>query len=74
MSGKRPFWKREKEYSKIVAVINEETPKPDDHCNLPKTDSLWLLLERCWRVDPEARPSIDMVLQEVINLRSADAM
>lgn len=65
MSGEGPFWKREKECAKIVAVINEETPKPEDHYKLPKTDSLWLLLERCWRVDPGARPSIDMVLQEL---------
>ncbi|KIO22948.1 hypothetical protein M407DRAFT_78666, partial [Tulasnella calospora MUT 4182] len=65
-SGKRPFWKKTKECSKIVAVLHNETPTPEDHCNLPKTDSLWSLLERCWKVDPEARPSIKMVLQEVI--------
>ncbi|KAG9042371.1 hypothetical protein FS837_010953 [Tulasnella sp. UAMH 9824] len=65
MSGKGPFWKRENDVARIVAIISNNTPQPEDHCNLSKTDSLWPLLERCWRVDPEARPSIDIVLQEL---------
>ncbi|KAG8896126.1 hypothetical protein FRC00_006430, partial [Tulasnella sp. 408] len=63
MSGKNPLWKKKNDAVRIAAVCQDETPQPRDHRLLPETDILWDLLKDCWIPEPEARPSINAVLQ-----------
>ncbi|KIO18817.1 hypothetical protein M407DRAFT_31531, partial [Tulasnella calospora MUT 4182] len=40
-------------------------PDPADHPRLPEDDPLWDLLRECWSQSPEARPTINTVLQKL---------
>lgn len=67
MSGEEPFGKKKNDAARITAICLGETFKPADHLGLPEADSLWGLLNKCWSVDPEARPTIETVVKEVRN-------
>ncbi|KAG8928867.1 hypothetical protein FRC01_005261 [Tulasnella sp. 417] len=75
MSGKGPFYKKTIAAAIIIAISYDETPSPRDHEKLPEEDSLWDLLRRSWDPEPEQRPSMAQVVQELeseIQTRSAD--
>lgn len=65
MSGEEPFGKKKNDAARITAICLGETFKPADHLGLPEADSLWGLLNKCWSVDPEARPTIETVVKEL---------
>ncbi|KIO20911.1 hypothetical protein M407DRAFT_81035, partial [Tulasnella calospora MUT 4182] len=65
MSGKNPLWQRRNDIVRMVAVCSGETPRPADHPLLPEIDPLWNLLNKCWSAEPEDRPSMKHVLQQV---------
>ncbi|KAG8898697.1 hypothetical protein FRC01_010805 [Tulasnella sp. 417] len=65
MSGRNPFWRRKNDCARIVAILGDQIPSPDDHESLQHDDSLWTLLRKCWNSNPTSRPPINVVLQEL---------
>ncbi|KAG8935599.1 hypothetical protein FRC00_010797, partial [Tulasnella sp. 408] len=63
MSGKAPF-DGLLDHVILRHVMQDEPPVPGDHPCLPAYDPLWKLMRRCWSSDPEARPTMQEVLQE----------
>ena len=59
ISGHLPFHKC-KGLIFVVKILAGERPLKDEG---PFTDSLWEMLELCWMPQPDARPSIEDVLQ-----------
>lgn len=64
MSGKPPFWDLS-EHRILFRAMQDEQPKPEDHANLPPSDSVWPLMRQCWDKTPTARPAMQKVLLEV---------
>ena len=58
ISGRLPFHE-DADLTVLVKVLNGRRP-PQDACF---TGSLWKMLERCWKSQPDARPSIEDVLR-----------
>ncbi|KAG8937451.1 hypothetical protein FRC00_005494 [Tulasnella sp. 408] len=65
MSGKAPFYKKTIAAAIIIAISTDETPIPVDHVELPEGDPIWGLLQRSWDPDPELRPTMMQVVEEV---------
>ncbi|KIO27574.1 hypothetical protein M407DRAFT_232673, partial [Tulasnella calospora MUT 4182] len=65
MSGKNALWRKPSDAYRIAMICSDETPRPADHPLLPKIDPLWNLLNECWSAEPEDRPSMKHVLQQV---------
>ena len=59
ISGHLPFHKVSLGMSVLLMVLNDERP-PREACF---TDTLWSMLEMCWKPEPADRPSIKDVLQ-----------
>ncbi|RIB29708.1 kinase-like domain-containing protein [Gigaspora rosea] len=67
-SGRKPYYSFENRVAMIIHVANggRETPvenTPKNFCNL---------YQRCWDQDPEKRPEIKIVLEELKNMRIDD--
>ncbi|KAG8902190.1 hypothetical protein FRC00_000854 [Tulasnella sp. 408] len=72
MSGKAPFYKMYGMNSTapiIMAICSDKTPLPADHVELPEGDPLWGLLQRSWEGNPEQRPSIAYVVEEIADTK-----
>ncbi|KAG8929027.1 hypothetical protein FRC01_005029 [Tulasnella sp. 417] len=65
MTGKSPFWRIQNDAVIVLAVADGITPKPEDHSELPPTDSLWGLMRRCWNPDPTERPCMKEIIGEL---------
>ncbi|KAG8915911.1 hypothetical protein FRC00_007190 [Tulasnella sp. 408] len=65
LSGKRPFWKMQASTMISVAIYSDEVPQPEDHPEIPASDPLWNLFNKCWKPIPEERPTMAAVLDEV---------
>lgn len=65
MSGERPFHKKRNNNLIIIAISRDETPKPVDYPQIPMTDPLWVLMNKCWDPEPSQRPSMTQVVAEV---------
>ncbi|KAG8974642.1 hypothetical protein FRB90_009742, partial [Tulasnella sp. 427] len=64
MSGDQPFFKKKTDSAVVTAIIKGKEPIPADHPGLPENDSLWTLMRRCWKPDPELRPTMKIVIEE----------
>ncbi|KAG9025021.1 Ankyrin repeat and protein kinase domain-containing protein 1 [Tulasnella sp. UAMH 9824] len=64
MSGKPPFWGL-RDSAILLRIIQNRTPKSEEHPELPPDDELWNLMRRCWDTDPNARPTMREVRREV---------
>lgn len=53
-----------------MRVCRGERPKRLEARGL--TDGVWTLIERCWAQDPENRPKIDEVVQELTRIRAGE--
>lgn len=77
MSGKPPFG-GQSDVKALIAVSSGQMPDRKDHPQLPAEDPLWNLLEACWSLDPEARPTMAVVASKVSLLskfaRNADVL
>ncbi|KAG8917130.1 kinesin motor protein cin8, partial [Tulasnella sp. 417] len=71
MSGRPPFWNRNADGT-LLAVIQDKTPTPKDHPQLPADDPLWNLLRASWSGEPERRPTMSEVLQKLEDEQAAD--
>ena len=58
ISGRLPFHK-DRDITVFVKVLSGQRPVR----GVLFTDSLWVMLERCWETQPNARPSIEDVLR-----------
>lgn len=65
LSGKRPFWRMQAASAIAVAIYSDVVPQPEDHPEIPASDPLWNLFNRCWKPIPEERPTMAEVLGEV---------
>ncbi|KAG9027828.1 hypothetical protein FS837_004158, partial [Tulasnella sp. UAMH 9824] len=63
MSGKPPFGHL-REVTILRRISRGQTPKSDEHPDLPPDDELWNLVRRCWDINPTARPTMREVLRE----------
>ena len=62
LSGRSPF-ASDQEFIVMRKVMNNERPgRPEGPEGVWFTDELWGMLELCWTIPPENRPSIDAVL------------
>lgn len=61
MSGKPPFHQHKTTTSVILAITQDQTPRPADHLELDEKDPLWNLLRECWKTDPKKRPTVKQV-------------
>ena len=59
ISGRLPFHKVRKAIQVFAKVLNDERPPREVYF----TDTLWRMLEMCWKPQPDDRPSIEDVLQ-----------
>ncbi|KIO20912.1 hypothetical protein M407DRAFT_29466 [Tulasnella calospora MUT 4182] len=65
MSGKNPQWRKRIDASRIAAICMGDIPRRADHPLLPELDPLWNIINECWSAEPEARPSMKHVLQQL---------
>jgi len=74
LSGKTPYSEISRDISVLRAIDKGELP------NRPKTDatldglsdSVWLLLQKCWRIDPKSRLPISVVKDTLQQIRGRD--
>lgn len=64
MSGKPPFYGLQHP-AILYRVIEDQSPRPEDHDSISTSDPLWSLMRRCWDMNPEARPRMAEILNEV---------
>ena len=65
LSGQRPF-ASDQDFTVMRKVMGGERPgRPEGPEGVWFTSSLWGMLEQCWAIPPESRPSIDTVLQSL---------
>ncbi|KAG9036509.1 hypothetical protein FS837_001658, partial [Tulasnella sp. UAMH 9824] len=64
LSGKNPFW-RKRSSAIVIAIFAGKAPDPADHPTLPASDSIWKTLTKCWNIDPERRPSMIQVVEQL---------
>ncbi|KAG8912627.1 hypothetical protein FRC00_004111, partial [Tulasnella sp. 408] len=65
MSGKPPFG-RLREVTILRRISQGQTPKSDEHPDLPPHDELWNLIRRCWSTNPTTRPTMGVLLLEAM--------
>lgn len=61
MSGKPPFHQLKSTTSIILAITQNQAPRPADHLDMDETDPLWNLLRECWKAEPKERPTLKQV-------------
>lgn len=68
MTGEYPFTEIRRKSEVIIRVAQGKRPlRPvgDDYVQRGLDDKLWALLQRCWVSEPEKRPNIHQVLEEL---------
>ncbi|KAF9443788.1 kinase-like protein [Macrolepiota fuliginosa MF-IS2] len=70
LTGEIPFYELSREATVILRVIKGITPtKPTSNPDsLELTDEIWRIMERCWKLVPNERPSVDQVTQDLRQL------
>ena len=69
MTGKAPFYRVKFTAAVIGQKCGGAIPKRADSPELDETDPLWPVMESCWNMDPDMRPTMTEVLTDV-GLRS----
>ena len=68
MTGKEPFYYVKRQPEVLMRIQQGQRPeRPTDPEVIERglDDKLWDLLQRCWLREPEERPSIEQILQEL---------
>lgn len=65
MSGKPPFHQLKSTTSIILAITQNQAPRPADHLDMDENDPLWNLLRECWKAEPKERPTLKQVTRTV---------
>ena len=66
LSGNPPYWEIPNIGAVIIAIMNGGRPqKPEAMESLGFTNELWEIIQRCWSVDPGARPDVGAVLSHL---------
>ena len=47
----------------VIFILNGKHPERPTHSSL--TDRLWTLMQQCWRYNPQDRPRVDQVVQQL---------
>ncbi|KAG8902679.1 hypothetical protein FRB99_004268 [Tulasnella sp. 403] len=61
MTRKPPFFSSRNESDVILAISKSKSPASGDYKELPSRDPLWPILEECWRMEPNQRPSMQNI-------------
>ncbi|KAG8998786.1 hypothetical protein FRB90_012235 [Tulasnella sp. 427] len=48
----------------VLAARNEKMPDPALHPELPESDPLWELMQKCWVYEQYSRPDMDFIVQQ----------
>ena len=65
MTGERPYVHIKRNAEVVVRMLKGERPRRPEgsiYTERGLDDSLWHLLQRCWRAEPAERPSIQEAL------------
>lgn len=65
MTGKVPFYDEKNTARVMMKKSKNPVPAHNLFPEIPANDPLWMLLDRCWSPEPEARPTMAAVVQEV---------
>lgn len=71
-SGKPPFYELPRDpvvIRRVLQGVRPERPPASDTLGL--SDKLWNLLEHCWHVQPQERPSMELIMQCAMDRRGA---
>ena len=81
-SGLKPYHQYERDHVVYSQITSGQAPARKDYPNFdkyaPLPDETWALLEKCWEKEPEKRPTIQDVVDELdrinaeANLASSD--
>ncbi|KZV87993.1 kinase-like protein [Exidia glandulosa HHB12029] len=69
ISGLQPFWRIKQPGRVVIHVHQGKRPVLDDYPEGTFSGEFWNLLERCWQSEPEDRPSMDDVVDFILNMR-----
>ncbi|CAE6410691.1 unnamed protein product [Rhizoctonia solani] len=73
-SGLEPYHQYVKDHRICAEIMAGRTPKREDHPEFdkyaPLPDKTWTLLEKCWNMEPEERPTIQDVVDELEMINS----
>ncbi|CAE6495085.1 unnamed protein product [Rhizoctonia solani] len=68
-SGLEPYHLYTKDQRICAQITSGRSPKREDHPEFdkyaPLPDKTWALLEKCWKMEPEERPTIQEVVDEL---------
>lgn len=71
LSGQAPFYKIKSKGQMVMKLAQGKTAERKDHpINAPPeaVDRLWILLDKCWQLDPWKRPVMAEVIKDVSSL------
>ncbi|KAF7351294.1 Protein kinase domain-containing protein [Mycena sanguinolenta] len=63
-TGKAPFFELPRDGTVIMKVV--EGLRPSRPTTIPFNDSLWLLLQDCWKTEPRDRPSASQIVRRLL--------
>ncbi|ELU42189.1 protein tyrosine kinase domain-containing protein [Rhizoctonia solani AG-1 IA] len=73
-SGLEPYHQHVKDHRICAEIMAGRTPKREDYPEFdkyaPLPDKTWTLLEKCWNMEPEERPTIQDVVDELEMINS----
>ena len=56
----------------VIYRVTVEDRRPARPPSSRLSDSLWKLIEECWRTDPDDRPSPDLIVSRLVQLLGTD--
>lgn len=69
ITGLEPYYQIDAQWNIPPAITSGQTPQRADYPTFeeycPQPDLMWALLQRCWEMDVEKRPTIDEVVAEL---------
>ncbi|CCM05920.1 uncharacterized protein FIBRA_08158 [Fibroporia radiculosa] len=65
-SGQLPFYEQRNDGAVIRCIIYDERPsRPSQASSLGLSDSVWRLMQECWRSQPDIRPPLPILLKRL---------
>ncbi|KAG8721190.1 hypothetical protein FRC09_008285 [Ceratobasidium sp. 395] len=69
ISGRPPYYQNKQPHTVMLDIRMNKRPQRAKHADFEKyalkPDDMWILLERCWAIEPEDRPTMDEVVVEL---------
>jgi hypothetical protein len=56
---------------RIIRGMRPERPDPERH-ELPMSDEMWTLVQKCWHQDPKVRPPMSAVLESLSHVITSE--